>query len=77
MYPPVSDPVSRAVVDSALAFASGTLYPTIARACYPTLGYGTAVPDGIVDGDLAAKVPYIHDNSNTHPTGPPRSTLDD
>lgn len=39
LYPPVSAPAQRAVVDSALAYHAGALYPHLARATYPSLGY--------------------------------------
>jgi glutathione S-transferase len=37
LYP--SDPARRAMVDSAMFYLIGTLYPLIARATYPTLGF--------------------------------------
>src|SRR5581483_6552149 len=37
LYP--SDPARRAMVDSAMFYLVGTLYPLIARATYPTLGF--------------------------------------
>jgi glutathione S-transferase len=36
-YP--SDPAERAMVDSAMYYTIGTLYPLLARATYPTLGF--------------------------------------
>jgi glutathione S-transferase len=36
-YP--ADPARRAMVDSAMFYVIGTLYPLIARACYPALGF--------------------------------------
>src|SRR3954466_10562148 len=37
LYP--SDPAERAMVDSAMFYLVGTLYPVVARATYPTLGF--------------------------------------
>src|SRR6476661_4828653 len=37
LYP--SDPARRAMVDSAMFYLIGTLYPLVARATYPTLGF--------------------------------------
>jgi glutathione S-transferase len=37
-YPP--DPGERAMVDSAMFYLVGTLYPLVARATYPVLGFG-------------------------------------
>ena len=37
LYP--SDPKERAMTDSAMFYATGTLYPLVARATYPTLGF--------------------------------------
>ena len=37
-YP--SDPGERAMVDSAMFYLTGTLYPLVTRATYPTLGFG-------------------------------------
>src|SRR3982074_1195926 len=36
-YP--TDPAQRAIVDSAMFYLIGTLYPLVARASYPTLGF--------------------------------------
>ena len=36
-YP--TDPGERAMVDSAMFYLIGTLYPLVARATYPTLGF--------------------------------------
>jgi len=38
LYPP--DPGERAMVDSAMFYLTGTLYPLLARATYPALGFG-------------------------------------
>jgi glutathione S-transferase len=37
LYP--TDPAERAMVDSAMFYLTGTLYPLLARATYPTLGF--------------------------------------
>jgi glutathione S-transferase len=37
-YP--TDPAERAMVDSAMFYLIGTFYPLLARATYPTLGFG-------------------------------------
>src|SRR5436190_9135705 len=37
LYP--TDPAGRAMVDSAMFYLVGTLYPVVARATYPTLGF--------------------------------------
>ena len=37
-YP--TDPAQRAMVDNAMFYLIGTLYPLVARATYPTLGFG-------------------------------------
>jgi len=37
LYP--TDPAERAMVDSAMFYLVGTLYPVVARATYPTLGF--------------------------------------
>jgi glutathione S-transferase len=37
LYP--KDPAERAMVDSAMFYLVGTLYPLVARATYPTLGF--------------------------------------
>src|SRR3954470_24906780 len=37
LYP--TDPAERAMVDSAMFYLVGTLYPMLARATYPTLGF--------------------------------------
>jgi len=37
LYP--TDPAERAMVDSAMFYLIGTLYPLVARATYPTLGF--------------------------------------
>jgi glutathione S-transferase len=55
-YP--ADPAERAMVDSAMFYLIGTLYPLLARATYPTLGfpqYAGEVATADVDDTLKAK----------------------
>jgi glutathione S-transferase len=55
-YP--KDPGQRAMVDSAMFYLIGTLYPVVARATYPTLGfpqYAGEVGSSDADADLKAK----------------------
>jgi glutathione S-transferase len=55
-YP--SDPGERAMVDSAMFYLIGTFYPLLARATYPTLGFGQypgEVATADVDDALKAK----------------------
>jgi glutathione S-transferase len=55
-YP--TDPGERAMVDSAMFYLIGTVYPLLARATYPTLGfpqYAGEVATAEVDDDLKAK----------------------
>jgi glutathione S-transferase len=55
-YP--ADPGERAMVDSAMFYLIGTVYPLLARATYPTLGfpqYAGEVATADVDDDLKAK----------------------
>src|ERR671923_2252279 len=56
LYP--TDPGERAMVDSAMLYLTGTLYPLVARATYPTLAFPqyageTATSDA--DDDMKAK----------------------
>jgi glutathione S-transferase len=56
LYP--KDPAARAVVDSAMFYLTGTLYPLVARATYPTLGfpqYPGEVATSAADDDLKAQ----------------------
>jgi glutathione S-transferase len=55
-YP--TDPSERAMVDSAMFYLIGTLYPLVARATYPTLGfpqYAGEVGTSEADDDMKAK----------------------
>ena len=55
-YP--TDPAERAMVDSAMFYLVGTLYPLVARATYPTLGfpqYAGEVATSEADDDMKAK----------------------
>jgi glutathione S-transferase len=52
------DPGERAMVDSAMFYLIGTLYPLVARATYPTLGfpqYAGEVATSDADDDMKAK----------------------
>ena len=53
-YP--TDPGQRAMVDSAMFYLIGTFYPLLARATYPTLGFGQYAGEvGTSDADDSAK----------------------
>jgi glutathione S-transferase len=53
-YP--TDPAKRAMVDSAMFYLIGTLYPVVARATYPTLGFPQYAGEvGCSDADDALK----------------------
>jgi glutathione S-transferase len=55
-YP--TEPAQRAMVDSAMFYLIGTLYPLVARATYPTLGfpqYAGEVGTSDADGDMKEK----------------------
>ena len=52
------DPGERAMVDSAMFYLTGTFYPLLARATYPTLGFGQyagEVATSAADDDMKAK----------------------
>jgi glutathione S-transferase len=51
-YP--SDPARRAMVDSAMFYLTGTLYPLVARATYPVLGF-PAYPGEVAASDATAE----------------------
>jgi glutathione S-transferase len=56
LYP--TDPGQRAMVDSAMFYLIGTLYPLVARATYPTLGfaqYAGEVGTSDADDDMKAR----------------------
>jgi glutathione S-transferase len=56
LYP--TDPAERAMTDSAMFYIVGTLYPLVARATYPTLGfpqYAGEVATSDADDELKAK----------------------
>jgi glutathione S-transferase len=54
LYP--TDPGARAMVDSAMFYLIGTLYPLVARATYPTLGFAQYAGEvGTSDGDADMK----------------------
>jgi glutathione S-transferase len=56
LYP--TDPAERAMVDSAMFYLIGTVYPLVARATYPTLGfpqYAGEVATSEADDDMKAK----------------------
>jgi glutathione S-transferase len=56
LYP--TDPAQRAMVDSAMFYLIGTLYPLVARATYPKLGfpqYAGEVGSSDADSELKAK----------------------
>ncbi len=55
-YP--TDPAERAMVDSAMFYLIGTFYPLLARATYPTLGFGQyagEVATSDADDEMKAK----------------------
>jgi glutathione S-transferase len=56
-YP--TDPGERAMVDSAMFYLIGTLYPLVARATYPTLGFpqyaGEVATSAAADDDMKAQ----------------------
>jgi len=55
-YP--TDPAERAMIDSAMFYVVGTLYPLLSRATYPTLGFGQypgEVATSDADDDMKAK----------------------
>jgi glutathione S-transferase len=59
-YP--TDPGRRAMVDSAMFYLIGTFYPLLARATYPTLGFGQYAGEvGTSEADDAAKAKAAKD----------------
>ena len=60
LYP--TDPGQRAMIDSAMFYLIGTFYPLLARATYPTLGFGQYPGEvGTSDADEAAKAKAAKD----------------
>ena len=51
----LTDPGERAMVDSAMFYLVGTLYPLVTRATYPTLGFPHAGEVGSSEADEAMK----------------------
>jgi glutathione S-transferase len=67
-YP--TDPGKRAMVDSAMFYLIGTLYPLVARATYPTLGfpqYAGEVATSDADDDMKAKAQRDAEAAIAHP----------
>jgi glutathione S-transferase len=67
-YP--ADPGERAMVDSAMFYLVGTLYPLVARATYPTLGfpqYAGEVATSAADDDMKAKAQKEAEAAIAHP----------
>lgn len=59
-YP--TDPGRRAMVDNAMFFLIGTLYPVLTRATYPTLQFGQYAGEvGTADVDAATKAKAVQD----------------
>jgi glutathione S-transferase len=67
-YP--EDPSRRAMVDSAMFYLTGTLYPLVARATYPTLGfpqYAGEVATSDADDEMKAKAQKDAEAAIAHP----------
>ena len=67
-YP--TDPGRRAMVDSAMFYLTGTLYPLVARATYPALGfpqYAGEVATSEADDDMKAKAQRDATEALAHP----------
>src|ERR687893_3104732 len=67
-YP--TDPGERAMVDSAMLYHTGTLYPLVARATYPTLGfpqYAGEVATSEADDALKARAQQDATDALAHP----------
>ena len=67
-YP--KDPGERAMVDSAMFYVTGTLYPLVARATYPTLGfpqYAGEVATSAADDDMKAQAQKDAEAAIAHP----------
>jgi glutathione S-transferase len=68
LYP--TDPAERAMVDSAMFYLIGTLYPLVARATYPTLGfpqYAGEVATSEADDAMKAKAQQDAEAALAHP----------
>jgi glutathione S-transferase len=68
LYP--TDPAERAMVDSAMFYLIGTLYPLVARATYPTLGfpqYAGEVGTSEADDAMKAKAAKDAEAAIAHP----------
>jgi glutathione S-transferase len=68
LYP--KDPAERAMVDSAMFYLIGTLYPLVARATYPTLGfpqYAGEVATSEADDGMKAKAQKDAEAALAHP----------
>jgi glutathione S-transferase len=69
-YP--EDPSERAMIDSAMFYLIGTLYPLVARATYPTLGfpqYAGEVATSEADDEMKAKAQKDAEAAIAHPLG--------
>src|SRR3990172_7227311 len=67
-YP--SDPGERAMVNSAMFYLTGTLYPLLARATYPALGFGQypgEVATSDADDEMKARAQGVHDGDGDGP----------
>jgi glutathione S-transferase len=67
-YP--KEPGERAMVDSAMFYLTGTLYPLVARATYPTLGfpqYAGEVATSEADDDMKAQAQKDAEAAIAHP----------
>jgi glutathione S-transferase len=67
-YP--TDPAERAMVDSAMFYLIGTMYPLVARATYPTLGfpqYAGEVATSEADDEMKAKAAKDAEAALAHP----------
>jgi glutathione S-transferase len=68
LYP--TDPAERAMVDSAMFYLIGTVYPLVARATYPTLGfpqYAGEVATSEADDAMKAKAAKDAEAALAHP----------
>ena len=68
LYP--TDPAERAMTDSAMFYMIGTLYPLVARATYPTLGfpqYAGEVATSEADDAMKAKAQQDATEALSHP----------